>query len=292
MLYNQLEHSMQGAMVKLTNHLHGGDFRFDLPPQEKALSYTSEMVKAWLMPAFREAPLELTLVGDLDPAVALPLIAKTFGALPERKESQPEYEDRRKIDFPDRPGNKTFTFDSKIPNAAAMVVWKIPATGKEVKTSRRFNILASILSDRMREEIRENLGGSYSPRAGAAPSQELEIGFLQAMAQVKPEETKKYGELMIALADEMAREGVSADELERSLKPIQSSLAESLRSNSYWLSTVLAGSQEKPYQLDWARNRADDYASVTVEDLNVLAKEYLNQKNSLLYELVPAPEEE
>lgn len=292
MLYNQLEHSMQGAMVDVTRHLHGGDFRFDLPEQEKALSYTSEMVRDWLMPAFREAPLELSLVGDFDPAVAVPLIAKTFGALPERKTSQPDYPKRRVIDFPDRPGSKTFTFDSKIPNAAAMAVWKIPSTDREVKTARRFNLLASILSDRMREEIREKLGGSYSPRAGAAPSQELEIGFLQAMAQVKPEETQKYGELMIALADQMAREGVTADELERALKPIQSSLAESRRSNSYWLNTVLSGSQEKPYQLDWARNRARDYSSVTVEELNGLAKDYLHQKNAFLYTIIPDAREE
>ena len=45
---------------------------------------------------------------------------------------------------------------------------------------------------------------------------------MQAMAQVKPEETKKYGDLMIALANKMSTDGVTKDELERSLKPIQS----------------------------------------------------------------------
>ena len=287
MLYNQLEHSMQGAMIKVTNDLHGGDFRFGFPAQEKAMTYSSEMVKNWVMPAFKEAPLELTLVGDLDPKVAIPLILKTFGALPERKTAKPDFSERRKINFPKRPGEMKLTFDSKIPNAAAMAVWKIPATGTDVKTSRRFNILASILSDRMREEIREKLGGSYSPRAGASPSQELDMGILQAMAQVKPEETKKYGELMITLADKMATDGVTKDELERALKPIQSGLKESLRDNGYWLGTVLGSSQEKPYKLDWARTRDADYGDVTVEELNVLAKEYLIKENALLYEIVP-----
>jgi zinc protease len=292
MLYNQLKHSMEGAMVKMAHHLHGGDFRFSFPPQEKALSYNSEMVKKWVLPAFKEAPLELTIVGDFDPEVAVPLIQKTFGALPERKTAKPDFSERRKINFPDRPGGMKIPFDSKIPNAAAMVVWKIPATGQDVKTTRRFNILASILSDRLREEIREKLGGSYSPRAGASPSQELEVGFLQAMAQVKPEETKKYGDLMISLADKMATEGVTQDELERSLKPIESGLKESLRDNGYWLGTVLGDSQEKPYKLDWARTRDDDYGKVTVEELNALAKEYLKRDNSLLYEIVPEASEE
>jgi zinc protease len=178
-------------------------------------------------------------------------------------------------------------FDSKIPNAAAVAVWKIPATGDNIKRSRRFNILSSILSDRMREEIREKLGGSYSPRAGAAPSQVLDFGMMRAMAQVKPEETKKYGELMIKLANIMAQKGVTQDELERALKPLQSNLKESLRDNSYWLGTVLGASQEKPYVLEWARTRDSDYAAVTVEELNALAKEFLKQDNALLYELVP-----
>ncbi len=287
MLYNQLKHSMQGAMIKMAHDLHGGDFRFNFPAQEKAMSYNTDIVKKWVLPAFKEAPLELTLVGDLDPKVALPLIQKTFGALPERKTAKPDFADRRKINFPASPASKKFTFDSKIPNAAAMVAWQIPATGRDVKTARRFNILASILSDRLREEIREKLGGSYSPRAGASPSQELDMGFMQAMAQVKPEETKKYGELMITLADKMATEGITKDELERSLKPIQSGLKESLRDNGYWLGTVLGSSQEKPYKLDWARTRDEDYGKVTVEELNALAKEYLKKNNALLYEIVP-----
>ena len=287
MLYKQLKHSMQGAMVKMGSELHGGDFRFEFPPQEKALSYNADQVKAWIMPAFKSDPLELTLVGDLNAEVALPLILKTFGALPTRETSSPDFAERRKINFPDRPGAKRIPFDSKIPNAAAVAIWKIPATGKDVKTTRRFNILSAILSDRMREEIREKLGGSYSPRAGASPSEALDVGFMQAIAQVKPAETQKYGELMIELADKISQDGITQDELERSLKPIQSGLKESLRDNGYWLSTVLAESQSKPYRLDWARQRDGDYGNVTVAELNKLAKDYFHKKNALLYELVP-----
>ncbi len=287
MIYKQLEHSMQGAMLKVNQHLTGGDFRFNFPEQEKAMTYTSEMVKDWLMPAFREAPLELSIVGEIDPELALPLILKTFGALPERKTTKPAFKERRKINFPASPGSMKLTFDSKIPNATAMVVWKIPATGQDVKTSRRFSVLASILSDRLREEIREKLGGSYSPSASASPSKELDYGTFQAVAEVAPEETKKYGELMIEIAHKMASEGLTQDELERSLKPIQSSLKESLRSNSYWLGTVLNGSQEKPLKLEWALSRSQDYAGMSVDELNKLAKQYLHKEKALLYEIVP-----
>ncbi|MDB4538264.1 hypothetical protein N9230_06605, partial [Akkermansiaceae bacterium] len=84
-----------------------------------------------------------------------------------------------------------------------------------------------------------------------------------------------------------AEKGVTKDELERALKPLQSNLKESLRDNSYWLNTVLGASQEKPHLLDWARTRDSDYGGVTVEELNALAKEFLKKDNALLYELVP-----
>ncbi len=287
MIYKQLEHSMQGAMVQMSSQLYGGDDRFEFPPREKALSYKTEQVKGWLLPQFEDSYLELTVVGDFDKEKLIPLLLKTFGALPARKDSKPDFVERRRIYMPSSPGRELLNFDSKIPNAAAVAVWKIPATGDNIKRSRRFNILSSILSDRLREEIREKLGGSYSPRAGAAPSQVLDFGMMRAMAQVKPEETKKYGELMIKLANIMAQKGVTQDELERALKPLQSNLKESLRDNSYWLGTVLGASQENPHVLDWARTRDSDYAAVTVEELNALAKEFLKKDNALLYELVP-----
>ncbi|MDB4302267.1 insulinase family protein [bacterium] len=287
MIYAQLKHSDQGAMIEMNRQLHGGDHRFTFPEQEKLATYNSEIAKAWLMPSFKESPLELSIVGDFDPEVIVPLITKTFGALPQRKTEKPDFAELRKIYMPSSPAQTKIAFDSKIPTATAVAVWKIPATGKDVGTSRRFNLLSSILSDRMREEIREKLGGSYSPRASASPSDTLDVGMLQAVAKVKPEESKKYGELMIQLGDKMAQEGVSQDELERALKPLQSNLKESLRSNGYWLGSVLSASQEKPHKIEWAKNRDADYAAITVEELNKLAKEYLKASNALLYEIVP-----
>ena len=286
-IYNQMAHSMQGSMVTLNEELHGGDYRFVMPPLEKALSYTSDDVKTWLTPALEKAPLELTLVGDFDPAMAIPLILKTFGALPERESEKELYDEKRQFTFPKTPDNKTLTFDSKIPNAAAMVVWQIPDARKEIKTTRRFNIIGEILSNRLREEIREKLGGSYSPNAGASASFNLNFGVLQAMAQVKPGETEKYGQLIIKIADAMAQKDISEDELERALKPTMGNLQQSLRSNDYWLNTVLTASQEQPKLLDWARERDEDYGNITVDELNKLAAEFLTKDKALLYQLVP-----
>jgi len=92
---------------------------------------------------------------------------------------------------------------------------------------------------------------------------------------------------MIKLADDMARGGISADELDRARKPIQSNLKKALRENGYWLNSVMATCQADPKVLELARNRDEDFASISVEELNALAAKYLKKENSLLYEIVP-----
>ena len=59
------------------------------------------------------------------------------------------------------------------------------------------------------------------------------------------------------------------------------------RDNSYWLRTVSLSSQEFPQKLDWARTIKEDYASITVEDINVLAKRYLGTGKALEALIVP-----
>jgi len=278
---------MSGSMMKMQQHMTGDDYRSIFPKQETLASYTSDMAKNWLAPALKEGPLELSLVGDFDPKVATEFILKTFGALPERKATKPDYAELRKIKTPELPAEIKYTFESKIPNAMAVACWKIPTAYQNLQLGRRFNLLSAILNDRMREEIRENLGGSYSPRATAMPHPELDFGYLRAMAQVKPEETQKYAKLMVDLADKLANEGLTKDELERAFKPIESNLKETKRDNGYWLNTVLSRCQAEPHRLDLARERDADYASISVEELNKLAAKYLKKSNSLIYEVIP-----
>ena len=287
MFYQSLKHSPQGPMIEVSNHLAGNDYRFQVPSEEKAISYTSEDVKSWLAPAFENAPLEISIVGDFDQEKILPLLAKTVGALPTRQTKAKNDSVSRKINRPTRPDDKTYTFESKIPNAFVYVTWPIPGAKGNEKLVRRFNLLSTILSDRLREEIREKLGDSYSPRGGIDPHPELEMGDLTAMAQVKPDVADRTAKLIVEIADKMATEGLTADELDRARKPLQSNLEKSKRDNSYWLNTVLDGSQTDATRLELARNRDADYASITLEELNALAKKHLPKTKSLTFKILP-----
>ena len=282
MILQQLRHSPAGAQAEMEAWLHGGDSRWGVPDEKKLAAFTLEDARTWLAPALAKDYLELSIVGDFDESVLLPLVLKTFGALPARADEKPALPAARKVAFPKSPTEVTFTYDSKIAQGTAMVVWKTDGLRGNTKTFRRLNLIAEILSDRLRKEIREKLGASYSPNAGAGGSEGLEgFGYLLAECSGKAEDTKRLADIAAKLAATLATKGTDEDELERARKPLQSQIEKSKRDNSYWLGTVLAQSQEDPARLDLIRGRDADYAAITTKELDDVAKKFLGEKNVL-----------
>ncbi|MFT3991269.1 MAG: insulinase family protein [Luteolibacter sp.] len=288
MLYQQLRHTTAGPEKEMDSWLHGGDSRYTIPPVEKLSAYTIADAKKWLTPELTKGYLELTIVGDFKIDQILPDLLSTFGALPSRARTAAPLDAARTVKFPQAPLSQTFTFQSKIPQAVATVIWKTDGLRKNQQNFRRLNILSQIYGDRLREEIREKLGASYSPDAGATGSEALkDYGYLIGQSIGKPEDLEKLLTTMRDLANELAEKGATQDELDRSLKPTLSMLDKTLRDNSYWSATVMSQSQLDPSRLDLARTRDADYRSITLEEINALAKKYLTANNALLVSIKP-----
>ena len=292
-IYSQLKHTAAGPQSKLSAFLRGNDPRFTFPTKEQLETYDSNQIKQWILPEFKNGYLELSIIGDLDVDKTIDLLSKTLGALPKRATSKPAYTEERIIaNLPQTPTEKRYTFDSRVAPGTAMVAWKGPGLEKDnIQTVRRFGVLSSILSNRMREEIREKLGEAYSPYSAFQPSDTYkDLGYLLAVSPGKADQAERVGKLIIQIGEKLAKDGITEDELKRALEPRMSSLKASLRDNNYWLSTVMAQSQAQPYRLDWASNRDADYAAITVEEINALANKYLGAKNTIRVEIVPVSE--
>ncbi len=289
MMYQQLKHTPAGPQQEMEAWLYGGDSRFTIAPVEKLSSYTIADAKKWLTPELARGYMELSIVGDFEIEAILPNLLTTFGALPPRRLAPPALTAARILQFPTSPADKTFTYDSKISQASAVTIWKGPGVRGNQKLFRRFNILADIYGDRLREEIREKLGASYSPNAGAAGSDAFEgIGYVMGESVGKPEDLALLLKTMRDLADEFAKTGATADELDRALEPTFGQLTKSLRDNKYWLTTVMSQCQLDPKRLDLARTRDADYHSITLEEINALAKKTMVAENALLVSIKPA----
>ncbi|MGJ8677007.1 MAG: M16 family metallopeptidase [Akkermansiaceae bacterium] len=289
-IFSQMKYTAAGAQSKMSAFLRGDDPRFIFPTEEQAYSLSTQDAQSWLTPALKNDYLELSIVGDIDEATTIELLAKTIGALPKRALTKPDYQKLRHLENLPTPGiSKRYTFESKIPTGSAMVAWKAPSLEKDsIGQTRRMNILSNIFRNRLREKIREELGEAYSPYAAAQPSDTFSnLGFIIAVSPGKPEQAEPIGKLILDIAEELAKQGATQDELDRALAPTLSSLQQTLRQNDYWLHTVISRSQEQPYRLDWARNRDTDYASIQLDEVNTLAQTYLRKDNAFRFEIIP-----
>ncbi len=288
-LYLGFAHTANGPMsLEVANLVAGGDPRFGLPAKEVMLTRNLDEAKAWLGGQLARGPIEVSLVGDLDLEAATAAVAKTLGALPAR-DPRPDLSALKRLAFPAQPFTKAYTIQSEIPKGNVVVYW--PTTdGQDVSRNRRLGMLASVLNDRLRVKIREELGGTYSPSAGSNASDTFSgYGYLQAGCVVEPAQADKIRELIITVADDLAKNGVTDDELARAKQPALTSARESLRTNAYWGTNVLGRAQEKPEMLDWARTRLPDLEAITAAELTTLAKAYLGADRASRVTIVPAP---
>ncbi|MFM9092117.1 MAG: M16 family metallopeptidase, partial [Verrucomicrobiota bacterium] len=276
-MYTGFAHTPNGPLsTEVASLIAGGDHRFGVPPREVLLARELGEVREWLAPQLTRGPIEVALIGDLEPEAAIDAVARTLGALPPREE-RPALADLRRVTFPREPFTREYRISSEIPKGVVALFW--PTTdASDIRRTRRLTLLASVFSDRLRVKIREEMGGTYSPRAASASSDTFAgYGYLSTSIDVDPAAAAKVREAVVDLADDLARNGVTDEELERARLPARTAARESLRTNAYWLQAVLARAQEKPEVLDWARSRTADLEAVTAAELSALAREYLGR---------------
>ncbi|HEY4301064.1 MAG TPA: insulinase family protein [Candidatus Didemnitutus sp.] len=287
--YAQLAHTVEGPLqVQGPRLLAGGDNRFGLPLQPELEARTQAEAEALIRPVFAHGPIEIALVGDVDPAAATTALAGTFGALPER-EPKPAYQAERQVSFPAAPLTRSFTVPTEIPKAVVQLWW--PATdAHDVHVARRFNLLASVFEDRLRIRLREQLGGAYSPEVASSLSDTFTgYGFVIAEASVAPDRARAMADAIRQVAADLQKKGVTDEELVRAKEPLLTSIRESQRTNQYWIGSVLADAQEHPDRLEWSRTRLTDTAGVTAAELSRLAADYLDPARASEFISSPAP---
>jgi len=284
--YQKLSRTIDGAF-KLNGQrfLTGGDSRFGLPPYESFKKLTLDQVRSWINASSKHDELEITVVGDFDIESVVEIASKYLGSLPQRQPAQSINRHGLPI-FPVGQSTK-IKLETKISKGLVVVayptedIWNIQRT-------RRFSVLADVLSDRLREKIREKLGAAYSAYAFNRASKDYSgYGVLQARAYVDPEQTDMVIKEMKNIVSDLSTNGVTNEELKRALEPTLTSIKDMMRTNHYWLNTVLSGSKQHPQKLAWSRTILKNYASITADELSTLAKKYLDNDKSASIVIVP-----
>ncbi|MHC5210406.1 MAG: M16 family metallopeptidase [Planctomycetota bacterium] len=274
LMFEGLKHQHQGPIVtEFFPELYSGDQRFGLPSQETIEAYGIDDVSAWLGPHLADAPIEVSIVGDLDLEQTVAIASRTFGMLPPRREAR-RYEERRVAPAPRTGVSQVHAIDTEIPKSLVMIVFPI-TDGIDMVQRRRFNVLNTVVNDRLRLDVRERLGAAYSPGAGVDASAVYPgVGMLFMQAMSDPDKVDELVEACLAVADTLSSDGVTDEELDRLREPILKRRRDAKRQNSYWM-TVMSEAQRRPASLDEVREGDAFYENVSAAELTPLASEYL-----------------
>jgi zinc protease len=279
--YQKLESSIDGAMLLAGKRfLAGGDSRFGLPDYDKFRQLTLDQVRSWFQTSLRTEDIEVSVVGDFDVEPVVKIASKYIGSLPRSRSASIE----NKLKSPQFPVNKSLLIpvETKIPKGIVVVAYPSEDLW-DIKRTRRFSILAEIVSDRLREEVREKLGAAYSAFAFNRPSRAYPgYGVFQIMIYVDPAEVDLVVTAVKELISDLAENGAHQDELTRAIAPTLTSIKDMKRKNNYWLNTVLNDSEQHPQQLEWSRTIMTDYASITKEEVSAIARQYLDNRKATI----------
>lgn len=283
-MYQKVSREIDGAMVlNVQPFLAENNPHFGLPPWRDVAKLDFSSLEKYAATFSRPQDLEISVVGDFHRDEAVNVLEHYFGGVELRSATVPE---PPSINFP---AGKTLQVkvETSIDKSLVVVAWPT-SDFWDISRTRRLHILAGILDDRLRKSIRETLGATYSPHVSSYNSRIYPgYGFIVAQMVVQPGAEGQIIEEVLKAGDRLRREGVSDEELIRTRKPMVTSLRDSVKTNQYWLSSVLSLSSRYPEQLEWPKTIIDDFSSVTADEINRLAGQYLDNSRAAIARVAP-----
>lgn len=271
---------------KVTPFLTLNDPRFTYPPQSILLERNFEEARKLLMPVFAKQYMELTIVGDFDRNEALEVLIDTLGRLDERdSQKKPLPEEDKKLLWPEAQ-TKVFTFDSVIDKAISYIVWPTESVWNQEHV-RILNILKSVLQNRLIFEIRQALGDTYAPKVDVITNEFFENrGSMVSLIFVDPKKLDFITDRVLKIAESIANEGITQDELERAIKPYINQLNQKMETNVFWLD-LIKNIQQYPQKATWLKDIIKHYEAIKTDDVQRLAQLYLKRNRAICIHIKP-----
>lgn len=286
--YRRLSTTPDGAYtMQSAKALYGNDPRFNLPTMEELMAVTVDDVKAAVEPFLQKGAIEVTLVGDFDLAATLPIIERTFGAMPARNTefTEPTAE-QRTINIQPWGQRKFFPYPTQLDKTIVTHV-RPAGNGMDRHRNRRLTVLCSIVRAKLFDGIRAEMGETYSPTVQLEVNQEYANAatIVTASAGVKGNREKVSAAMDCILTD-IGKGNITQEDFDCAIRPLISSTEKSLRQNGFW-SGSLAALQSDPEQADLIRDLLPDLRSITLEEIQELAREIFGKDNANFYFTVP-----
>ena len=257
--------------------LRGGDLRWAFPDAAQIEAAEVTELRGLLSPILANAPLEITVVGDVEPDAAIQAVAATFGALPARAEPAAT---NTAIRFPAGGETVRLTHSGREDQGMGFVAWSTTDARSDVFRARTLSLLSSVMRLRLVEELREGQAVTYSPSASSNSSWTFPgYGYLSASIEAPPERLDGFFADVDRIAAQLRDAPIEADELERARRPMVEALQRARNTNEYWLSQ-LSDVQSDETRLPSIRSALADLERITPADLQATAQAYLTPERA------------
>ena len=269
--------------------LHDGDPRWATPMPRQVQALTPKSFRQLWEPILASGPIEVAVFGDVKADDAVRAVAASFGALPSRRPDKPS---GAPIRFPAHVATPVIRTHTGAENqAAAVIAWPTGGGIENIAESRRLDVLAQVFSDRLFERLRQTAGASYSPSVASSWPVGLPTGGrLLAIGQVTPDKVPYFFQLSREIAADLVAKPIGAEELARIMRPMAQYIVRASSGNQFWL-LQLGGATYDQRRIDATRNLANDFVSITPQQLQAAAAKYLRPDRDWTLAVVPTGKE-
>jgi zinc protease len=267
--------------------LHSGDLRWVFNTAEMRKDWKPEDSIKYIRPIVEKSPIEVIIVGDVTVDAAIKETARTFGALPPRKEI-PEPPGLRDVKFPKGGDPITLTHKGRGDQAMVMFAWPTQGLYSSIRSERIGQVLAQLVRDRATIRFRTDKSATYSPTSTVEFSDILpNYGLIALMVEITPDMVDGVIEDINAITADLAAYPLPVSELTRVIQPrIEMLKREREGENSYWMN-ALAHAQDNPKVLEAIRTRESDYLTLTPADIQAAAKVWMRPDATWIMKIVP-----
>jgi zinc protease len=244
-------------------------------------------VQGWLRALIARAPIEVAVVGDIDRARAIALVARYLGSLPARERiGNKTLRDLRAVPRPAGPIRVARTVITQTDQAQVRDGF-FASDVQEVRDTRLLILAARVLSNRMNRTLREERQLVYSIGAGVRPG-EAYPGFGAFAAQAPTDPGK--AETLAAAIEEMyaafADAGPTAEELAVARQQLATFLDEAMRGPDFW-SERLATLDYRGLTLAEIARIAADYGQFSAGEIREAFARYSRPEARFRFVIVP-----
>lgn len=277
--YRALETTPKGVFATESRRaIFGQNPLFTLPQRKELEALKAADVQRAMAPLLQKNYVEVTLVGDFEIEEALPVLERTFGAMPTRSsEPEPLPAAKRCVTMMPWGLRRPLPYPTQLDKTLVARV-HAAGNGRDERRNRRLEVLASILRNRLFNGLRATMGESYSPSVLVEPHADFDdAALLSAFSYGVQRNQSLVSSAMESICNGIGQGDVGDEEFELAIRPYRAAVQKKLITPDFWEKSLM-DFQSNPERRALIRDMVKDVQSITAEEIRTLGRDVFGRE--------------